>query len=75
MICVITVAQVEKVTEYLVPTAQVKKAVDVIVSTAPDEKTTDVLAQVNGKVVSAEVEVDSEKVVEGVLAQINALDN
>ncbi|KAJ8550836.1 hypothetical protein K7X08_000206 [Anisodus acutangulus] len=54
------------------PTAQVEKAVEVIVPAAPDEKTTDFLAQVNGKIISAEVEVDSEKVVTGVITQINA---
>ncbi|KAJ8553767.1 hypothetical protein K7X08_024445 [Anisodus acutangulus] len=60
-----------------VPVAEVEKAPEVIVTTTtPDEKTTDVLAQVNGKVVSDEVEVDSEKLVEGVIVQINAsLDN
>ncbi|KAJ8540015.1 hypothetical protein K7X08_026404 [Anisodus acutangulus] len=54
--------------------AQVEKVPEVIVPAAPDEKTTDVPAQVNGKVVSNEVEVDSENLVEGIIAQIT-LDN
>ncbi|KAJ8564395.1 hypothetical protein K7X08_000855 [Anisodus acutangulus] len=55
-----------------VPVAEVEKAPEVIVPAAYDEKTSDVPAQVNGKVVSDEVKVDSEKLVEGIITQINA---
>ncbi|KAJ8558050.1 hypothetical protein K7X08_004816 [Anisodus acutangulus] len=72
----VTVAKVEKAPKVIASVAQVKKTLEVIMPAALDEKTTNVLAQVNGKVVLVEVEVYSEKVVEGVITQINAsLDN
>ncbi|KAJ8532986.1 hypothetical protein K7X08_015875 [Anisodus acutangulus] len=58
------------------PVAEVEKTPDIIVPAATDEKTSDVPAQVNGKIVSDAVEVNCEKLVEGVIAQINtSLDN
>ncbi|KAJ8537599.1 hypothetical protein K7X08_000009 [Anisodus acutangulus] len=62
----VPIAQVEKVAKVHVPAAQFEKAVEVIMPAAHDEKTTNIPAQVNGMVVS-EVEVDSEKVVVGVI--------
>ncbi|KAJ8534771.1 hypothetical protein K7X08_016499 [Anisodus acutangulus] len=59
-------AEPEKVIR--VPIAEVEKAPEVIVQAVPDEKTIDVPTQFNGKIVSDEVKVDSEKLVEGVIA-------